>query len=203
MEVLWQLSSQNKAGVLVMAPANSDILILPPLIKLKKIIKKSCQSWNPSDQPFWIRALLLACTQTGQNVWFDTSWLMESQLIWMYNIFETVYKQVYHCTHFRPDSTSGSDLDPNDSVPERFFLKKVDFDKKKLADDKKIIKKISQSESLLLRKQQTKIRKVRDQKPQKINNLKTRVSNKISASVCDSIFHGTSCTCITLCSHSV
>ena len=74
-------------------------------------------------------------------MWFDTSWLMESQLIWMYNIFETGCKQVYHCTHFRPVRTSGSDLDPNDSVPERFFLEKVDFDKKKLADDKKIIKK--------------------------------------------------------------
>ena len=86
--MLWQLSSQNKAGGLVMTPANSDILILPPLIKLKKIIKKSCQSRAPSDQPFWIRALLLACTQTGQKLWFDTSWLPESQLIWMYNILK-------------------------------------------------------------------------------------------------------------------
>ena len=32
---------------------DSGILILPPLIKLKK---KRCQSWTPSDKIFWIRA---------------------------------------------------------------------------------------------------------------------------------------------------
>ena len=34
-------------------PANSGILILPLLIKLKK---KLSQSWTPSDKTFWIRA---------------------------------------------------------------------------------------------------------------------------------------------------
>ena len=37
-------------------PAYSDILILPPLIKLKKKIKKTLNIVSPSDKTFWIRS---------------------------------------------------------------------------------------------------------------------------------------------------